>query len=90
MCGAALDASRRMQTSMEMSHCGTSCSLVEVVHVLSDDRQFGHVVGELGDCIVCPVRLGLDDFASTPFVPSPAKAWICAERFGCLSVPMQN
>lgn len=74
MRGAAVDASRRVQAAMKMDHCLATCSLMEVVHVLRDDRQLGYVLGELCDRMVGTVGLRLDDLAPTPFVPPPTQA----------------
>lgn len=76
---ATSGAARRMQTTVEMQHIGTTSALMQIVHVLRDDGEFRHqrrqgCNGNVGRVCwrhrTCP-RNGW----------SIASAWVAARRF---------
>ncbi|MNT56850.1 hypothetical protein D3C72_1941850 [compost metagenome] len=56
---------------------------MQVVHILRDDDQFGHVARQRSDGAMRGVRLGAQGLRATPFIPAPDDVGMGVERFGC-------
>lgn len=55
---------------------------MQIVYVLRDKGQLRKMLGELCDSAVRVIRLRLKNLAPSPFVPTPAEAWVSAESLG--------
>lgn len=56
-----IDASRKVQTAMQMNHILAAGSLMQVIAILGDDRQLGHMAGKFGDSVMRPIWLRLSN-----------------------------
>lgn len=56
---------------MQMDDIDATCPLVQIIHILRDEGQLWHKLGQAGEAQVSRVRLGLHDFHSAPFIPAP-------------------
>ncbi|KAG1534194.1 hypothetical protein G6F50_015622 [Rhizopus delemar] len=72
-----------MQAAVQVRYLRAAGTLVQVVHVLRDDDQFGHVARQRRNGAVRGVRFGAQRLCAAPFIPAPDHIGMRAERFGC-------
>jgi hypothetical protein len=54
-----------------MNHILAASTLMQVVNVLGNDSQLGHMLRKLSDSEVSTIWLCLQNLVTAPFVPSP-------------------
>ena len=58
---------------MQMGYIPAAGALMQVINVLSDDSEPGHMLGKLSDSEMSTVWLRLQNLVPTPLVPPPTQ-----------------
>jgi hypothetical protein len=64
-----------------MNHILAASPLMQVIDILSDDSELGHIACEFSDSNMSTVGLRLDNLLAAPFIPSPTQRWVGSECF---------
>lgn len=72
----ALEAPSAGQISVKVNHFVTSCSLMQIIDVLSDDCHMRQALCQREYCQVRIIGLCFANERSTPGIPSPYQPWI--------------